>query len=76
MFFLWGYNTWVPLSLPDTKQHSLLLCSIIGGHSPKWLVTVVVLWKGQWSCDVDRSVLSSSHSVRYEVQAGNTALSI
>lgn len=39
-------------------------------------VSYSVLWKGQWSCDADRSALSSLCSVRYEVQAGSTAVSI
>lgn len=38
-----GYNTQVPLSLPDTKQH--LQPHIIIGHSPKRLVAVCCVWK-------------------------------
>lgn len=70
---LWGYNTQVPLSLPDTKQQ--LQPHIIIGHSPERLVAVCC-GKGQRSCDADPGTLSSLCSLRHKVQAGGTAISI
>lgn len=69
----WGDNTQVPLSPPDTKQHSQP--RIIIGHSPKRLVAVCC-GKGQPSCDADPGTLSSLCSLRHKVQAGGTAISI
>lgn len=58
-------------------QNNTFCCSAPYNKWPQTkVVSYSVLWKGQWSCDVDHSVLSLLRSVRYGVQAGSTVLSI
>lgn len=74
--FFVGYNTHSSSSPWQKKKTTHSAAAPYNEWPQSKVVSCSVLWKGQWSCDVDHSVLSSLCSVRYEVQPGSAVLSI